>query len=82
MSQRRVSPDGAFLGVIQASVLPEYFEGFYEKLAREPGEYASLIREDGFLLARYPSLGREVKLAEKGPCTNRCWRSPRGARSH
>ncbi len=67
VSHRRLSDDSAFVGVIQASVLPEYFEGFYEKLAREPGEYASIVREDGILLARYPSLGREVKLAEQGP---------------
>jgi two-component system NtrC family sensor kinase len=66
VSRRRLSIDGGFAGVIQASVLPEYFEGFYEKLAREPGEYASIVREDGTLLARYPSLGRDAKLAEQG----------------
>jgi two-component system NtrC family sensor kinase len=63
VSRRRTSPDGAFTGVIQASILPEYFEGFYAKLAREPGAYASLARQDGLILARYPSLGREVRLA-------------------
>jgi two-component system NtrC family sensor kinase len=68
VSRRRLSDDNSgFAGVIQASVLPEYFEGFYEKLAREPGEYASIVRDDGILLARYPSLGREVKLAQQGP---------------
>jgi two-component system NtrC family sensor kinase len=67
VSRRRTSQDGSFTGVIQASVLPEYFEGFYEKIAREPGEYASLVREDGNLLARFPALGRDAKLDEKGP---------------
>jgi two-component system NtrC family sensor kinase len=68
ISRRRLSDkDAGFAGVIQASVLPEYFEGFYEKLARERGEYASIVREDGTLLARYPALGREAKLAEQGP---------------
>ena len=69
VSRRRLSDErnGDFAGVIQASVLPEYFEGFYEKLAREPGEYASIVREDGNLFARYPSLGRDAKLAEQGP---------------
>jgi two-component system NtrC family sensor kinase len=67
VSRRRLSDEGSFTGVIQASVLPEYFEGFYEKLAREPGEYASIVREDGTLLARYPSLGRDAKLTEQGP---------------
>jgi two-component system NtrC family sensor kinase len=67
VSRRRTSQDGTFAGVIQASVLPEYFEGFYEKIAREPGEYASLVREDGNLLARFPALGRDAKLDDKGP---------------
>src|SRR4051794_7108544 len=55
VSRRRSSPDGSFNGVIQASLLPEYFTGFYEKISREPGSYASLIRDDGLILARYPS---------------------------
>ena len=67
VSRRRLSNEVGFTGVVQASVLPEYFEGFYEKLAREAGEYASIVREDGTLLARHPSLGRDAKLAERGP---------------
>jgi two-component system NtrC family sensor kinase len=55
VSRRRSSPDGSFNGVIQASILPEYFSGFYAKIGREEGSYASLIREDGLILARYPS---------------------------
>src|SRR5436305_3966812 len=54
VSRRRSSADGSFNGVIQASLLPEYFTGFYEKISREPGSYASLIRDDGLILARYP----------------------------
>jgi two-component system, NtrC family, sensor kinase len=63
VSQRRTSSDGSFTGVLQASLLPEYFEGFYSKLGREPGNYYSLIREDGLLLARFPKLDRDVRLA-------------------
>src|SRR3954467_12267461 len=55
ISRRRSSADGNFNGVIQASILPEYFSGFYAKISRETGSYASLIREDGLILARYPS---------------------------
>jgi two-component system, NtrC family, sensor kinase len=55
VSRRRSSPDGSFNGVIQTSILPEYFTGFYEKISREPGSYASLIRDDGLILARYPA---------------------------
>jgi two-component system NtrC family sensor kinase len=54
VSRRRSSPDGSFNGVIQASILPEYFSGFYAKISREPGNYASLIRDDGLILARFP----------------------------
>jgi two-component system NtrC family sensor kinase len=54
ISRRRSSPDGSFNGVIQASILPEYFSGFYAKISREAGDYASLIRDDGLILARYP----------------------------
>jgi two-component system NtrC family sensor kinase len=54
VSRRRSSPDGSFNGVIQTSILPEYFSGFYAKIGRETGSYASLIRDDGLILARYP----------------------------
>ncbi|HEV7601891.1 MAG TPA: ATP-binding protein [Bradyrhizobium sp.] len=54
VSRRRSSPAGSFNGVIQASILPEYFSGFYAKISREPGNYASLIRDDGLILARFP----------------------------
>jgi two-component system, NtrC family, sensor kinase len=66
VSHRRISPDGSFTGVIQASVLPEYFEGFYAKIGRDPGSYYSLIRADGLLLARFPKLNGEVRLAPQG----------------
>jgi two-component system, NtrC family, sensor kinase len=67
VSRRRSAADGSFAGVIQASVLPEYFESFYAKIGREPGSYYSLIRQDGFLLARYPKLDHDVSLAPQGP---------------
>jgi two-component system NtrC family sensor kinase len=76
VSRRRSSADGSFAGVIQASLLPDYFEGFYEKLAHEPGAYASLVRADGLLLARYPALNREVSLARAGPLYQSMLRQP------
>ena len=66
VSRRRIGPDGSFAGVIQASVLPEYFEGFYAKIGKAPGSYFSLIREDGLILARYPGLGQETRLLPQG----------------
>jgi two-component system NtrC family sensor kinase len=58
ISRRRISTDGGFTGVIQASVLPEYFEGFYSKIGKSPGSYFSLVRSDGLVLARYPAVNR------------------------
>jgi two-component system, NtrC family, sensor kinase len=66
VSRRRISLDGSFTGVIQASVLPEYFEGFYAKLGSAEGSYFSLIRGDGLILARYPRLDRDVRLPVQG----------------
>jgi two-component system NtrC family sensor kinase len=60
VSYRRSSADGSFAGVVQASVLPDYFEGFYAKIADEAGEYAALIRDDGAILARLPALDHNV----------------------
>jgi two-component system, NtrC family, sensor kinase len=56
VSVRRATPDGRFAGVIESSVLPDYFEGFYAKVGRESGSYAALVREDGAILARYPAI--------------------------
>ncbi|MBV9348746.1 MAG: response regulator [Pseudolabrys sp.] len=77
ISRRRLASGGQFNGVIQISVLPEYFETFYERLAREPGEYASLIRDDGWILARYPKLARDAQLAQQGPLYRSMMSSPR-----
>jgi two-component system NtrC family sensor kinase len=66
VSRRRITPDGNFAGVIQASVLPEYFEGFYAKIGKAGGSYFSVIREDGLILARLPALNRDVRLPPQG----------------
>jgi len=65
-SRRRLAADGGFAGVIQASVLPEYFEGFYAKIGKAPGSYFSLIRDDGLILARYPGLNHDMRLPPQG----------------
>jgi two-component system, NtrC family, sensor kinase len=66
VSRRRLSSDGSFTGVIQASLLPDYFEGFYAKIGRAPGTYFSLIRDDGLILARYPALNLNTRLPPQG----------------
>ena len=42
VSRRRSNEDGSFAGVIQASVLPEYFESFYTRIGREPGNFFAI----------------------------------------
>ena len=49
VSARRLAPSGEFAGIIQVSVLPEYFEGFYAKIGRTSGSYYSLVRADGLV---------------------------------
>jgi two-component system, NtrC family, sensor kinase len=66
VSRRRIAADGGFAGVVQASVLPEYFEGFYGKIGRPPGSYFSLIRDDGLILARHPALNQDTRLPPQG----------------
>jgi two-component system NtrC family sensor kinase len=66
VSRRGLSLDGRFDGVIQASVLPEYFEGFYAKIGKAPGSYFSLIRDDALILGRYPALDEDSQLPSQG----------------
>jgi two-component system NtrC family sensor kinase len=57
VSKARPSDDGSFRGVIQLSILPSYFENFFDKLqSAYPGGYAALVREDGAVLSRYPAV--------------------------
>jgi two-component system, NtrC family, sensor kinase len=56
VSRRRLSTDGDFTGVVQASLLPEYFENFYARIGREVGSYFAVRRADGTPLAEFPAL--------------------------
>ncbi|WP_257167634.1 hybrid sensor histidine kinase/response regulator [Bradyrhizobium sp. SRS-191] len=60
ISRRRQSDDGSFTGIIQASVLPDYFEHFYARIGRTPGSYFALRRFDGVTLARFPVAERSA----------------------
>ncbi|MET3912075.1 two-component system NtrC family sensor kinase [Bradyrhizobium sp. S3.3.6] len=66
VSRRRNSDDGSFTGVIQASVLPEYFESFYARIGTDPGSFFAMGRTDGVLLAHFPRLDRELRLDPNG----------------
>ncbi|WP_128971426.1 hybrid sensor histidine kinase/response regulator [Bradyrhizobium tropiciagri] len=67
VGRRRSNADGSFGGVIQASVLPEYFENFYARIGREPGSFLALIRTDGAVLAHYPIVDHDARFEPSGP---------------
>ncbi|MBR0720033.1 ATP-binding protein [Bradyrhizobium manausense] len=67
VSRRRSTDDGSFTGVIQASVLPEYFESFYARIGAEPGSFFAMGRADGVLLAHFPRLDHDFRLDPNGP---------------
>ncbi len=54
LSRRRPSLDGSFNGVTAVATRPTYFEEFYARIGRSPGNLYALAREDGVFLARYP----------------------------
>jgi two-component system NtrC family sensor kinase len=56
IARRRSSASGGYNGSIAVAVLPSYFSGVYEKLIDAPTSIAGLLRADGTLLARHPSL--------------------------
>jgi len=67
VSRRRQHGDGSFAGVIQASVLPEYFENFYERIGHEEGSFFALGRADGTLLARFPVVSGDIHIDRDSP---------------
>jgi two-component system NtrC family sensor kinase len=52
--------------VIQASVLPEYFENFYARIGHDAGSFFALGLTDGTVLARFPVLDRDFRLDPNG----------------
>jgi signal transduction histidine kinase len=55
VSQRRQTPDGHFRGIIVVAVSGAYVASFYNSLLGGSAQYAaSVLREDGSSLARYP----------------------------
>src|SRR3954471_3799755 len=67
VSRRRDSDDGSFIGVIQASVLPDYFESFYARIGSDPGSFFAMGRADGAVLAHFPRLDHDLRLDPGGP---------------
>jgi two-component system, NtrC family, sensor kinase len=79
VSQRLVR-DGAFVGVLEISVLPSNFFHFFATLAYAEGQQFSLIRNDGLFLARYPMAppGAPTRLDENSGFRRTIARTPAG----
>ncbi len=79
VSQRLVH-DGAFMGVLEISVLPSNFFHFFATLAYAEGQQFSLIRNDGLFLARYPMApaGAPTRLDEHSGLRRTIARTPAG----
>ena len=67
VSRRRQHDDGSFAGAIQASVLPEYFENFYERISHEQGSFFVLGRADGTVRARFPVISGDIRIDRDSP---------------
>jgi two-component system NtrC family sensor kinase len=76
-SRRRQNEDGSFAGVIQASVLPEYFENFYARIGREDGSFFALGLKDGTVLARFPTIDSELRLDAGSPAGQQIAANPK-----
>jgi signal transduction histidine kinase len=56
ISRRRSTPDERFDGVIVISANPGYFANFFSTISRDENFSALLLRDDGSVLVRYPTL--------------------------
>ncbi|MBK3804033.1 response regulator [Azospirillum brasilense] len=50
-------PEGPFNGVLLTAVLTDYLVDFYQLVVSDPKESISLVRQDGSVLVRFPSMG-------------------------
>jgi two-component system, NtrC family, sensor kinase len=60
ISRRLSTPDGRFGGIVSVSARLSYFRDFYGAISHQPGFVALLLRSDGTVLARYPTLPTSV----------------------
>jgi two-component system NtrC family sensor kinase len=78
VSRRRETESGSFAGVIQASVLPEYFEKFYARIGHDPGSFFALGLAGGAVLARFPLAGRDIQIDRGDSVGQRIAANPKG----
>jgi two-component system NtrC family sensor kinase len=56
-----------FLGIVTTAVAPEYFTQYYARLPGARDDVVGLLRQDGSILAYYPSDGAGGRLPQKSP---------------
>ncbi len=71
LARRLSAPDGTFLGLALGAIELSSFERLYGSLQLGPGNVIGLWRQDGVLLARYPTMaaGRRRAVTEITPPT-------------
>ncbi|HTZ35611.1 MAG TPA: ATP-binding protein [Stellaceae bacterium] len=68
VSRRRETPDGRFGGIVIVAVSGGYFASFYDSLLPSTTDYtASVVRDDGSVLARYPAASGPAAPAKAEP---------------
>ena len=67
LSRRRDGPDGAFAGVVAASLLPDDFAKFYREIGSAPGSLLALVRTDGIQLVRFPPMPAGARPSQRPP---------------
>lgn len=68
VSRRREMPDGSFGGIVVVAVSGQYFASFYNSLLGGSAQYtATVLREDGAILERYPGTAPEPLMREENP---------------
>jgi hypothetical protein len=78
LSRRRATADGGFDGIIQISAAVSYLTSFWEQFAPDIAHVIPLVRADGEVIARYPSLHVPERLSTSGPFLSRALRQPQG----
>jgi two-component system NtrC family sensor kinase len=79
VSQRRLSADGGFNGIVTVSLLPIELERFYRQLDPEGAHLYSMVRTDGAVLARVPHApDGDAWLAPSAPLMQHLARRPDG----
>lgn len=67
VARRLNGSNGEFAGLVLAAMSLKYFEDFYKSISLEEANSIAILREDGILLARYPTtqdIGRNIATDE------------------